>query len=65
MYKINGMGFPPNLTPTFSNKNAPDVQNFTMKSIFTDNAAVYYKPASLAPGGVGTTRNCRHKSKHT
>jgi hypothetical protein len=30
---------------------------------FTNNAAVYYKPGSLAPGGVGSVRNSRYKSK--
>jgi hypothetical protein len=30
---------------------------------FTNNAAVYYKPGSLAPGGVGCVRNSRHKAK--
>jgi hypothetical protein len=36
-----------------------------MKSIFSDNAAVYYKQGSLAPGGIGTVRNSRYKSKNT
>lgn len=37
----------------------------SMKSLFTDNSRVHYKPHSLAPGGVGTVRNSRHKSKFT
>ena len=60
-----GMGFPPNLTPTFSSTVAPRPIQFTMKSIFSDNSLVYYKPHSLASGGVGTTKNNRHKSKKT
>lgn len=36
-----------------------------MKSLYSDNSVVYYKSGSLAAGGVGTTRNSRHKSKHT
>jgi len=34
-------------------------------SLFTDNAKVYYKPHSLAPGGIGTVRNYRHKARKT
>jgi hypothetical protein len=37
----------------------------TMKPIFSDNARVYYKPGSLAAGGVGTVRNARFKGKQT
>jgi hypothetical protein len=28
-----------------------------MKPVFTDNSMVYYKPGSLAAGGIGTVRN--------
>jgi hypothetical protein len=31
---------------------------------FSDNSLVYYKPGSLASGGVNTVRNSRHKAKH-
>ena len=34
-------------------------------SLFTDNAKVYYKPHSLAPGGIGGVRNYRHKEQKT
>ena len=61
----HGLGFPPNLTPTFSPTVAPPGQRFMMKSIFSDNSLVYYKPHSLASGGVGTTANNRHKAKKT
>jgi hypothetical protein len=33
--------------------------------LFTDNAQVYYKKGSLAPGGVGTVRNVTRKEKRT
>lgn len=36
-----------------------------MRSLFTNNAQVYYKPHSLASGGVGGVKNCRIKSKKT
>ena len=38
---------------------------FSMRSLFTNNAQVYYKPNSLSSGGVGTTRNNRSKAKRT
>jgi hypothetical protein len=31
---------------------------------FSDNSKIFYKPGSLAPGGIGTVRNNRHKAKH-
>ena len=56
-------------SPIFGTKTGrfPVFSNFpmTMKPIFSDNSRVYYKPASLAPGGVGTVRNARMKSKNT
>ena len=33
--------------------------------LFSNNAAVYYKPHSLASGGVGTVRNSRAIGKKT
>jgi hypothetical protein len=33
--------------------------------LFTDNAAHYYKPGSLASGGVGTVRNISTKGRRT
>jgi hypothetical protein len=35
------------------------------KSLFTDNAQVYYKPGSLPSGGVGTVRNSTIKGRRT
>lgn len=40
-------------------------RSFSMTSLFTNNALVYYKSHSLASGGIGTVRNCRHKSRKT
>jgi hypothetical protein len=49
--------------------NGPPIQKknnfFSMRSAYTNNAQVFYKPHSLASGGVGGTRNCRIKSKKT
>ena len=43
--------------------------SYTKRSVivplFTDNSRVYYKPHSLAPGGVGTVRNMRVKANKT
>jgi hypothetical protein len=43
----------------------PKPKPFSMKSIFSNNAEVVYKPGTLAPGGVGTVKNSRMKSKKT
>jgi hypothetical protein len=40
-------------------------KKLTMGSLFTDNSMVYYKPHSLASGGIGGVRNYRKKSKKT
>lgn len=42
---------------------SPIVMN--MRSLFSNNAQVYYKPHSLAPGGVGGVKNFRIKSRKT
>jgi len=36
-----------------------------MKTVFSDNSRVHYKPGSLAAGGIGTVRNSRAKGKKT
>jgi hypothetical protein len=41
----------------------PPVPIYKRMSLFTDNAMVYYKPGSLAPGGVNTVRNSSIKAK--
>lgn len=44
---------------------APSATRIPIRSLFTNNAQVYYKPHSLASGGIGSVRNCRFKSKKT
>jgi len=36
-----------------------------MKSLFSNNAAVYYKLHTQSGGGVGTVKNARHIGKKT
>ena len=59
----NVQNVPPNFLSNNNQSNQPSLRN--MKSLFSDNSLVYYKPGSLASGGVGTTKNNRHKSKKT
>jgi len=60
----------PNVPPGFLNQNTPVANTITLgperfKSMFTDNAMVYYKPNSLASCGVGTVRNSTIKARKT
>ena len=49
----------------YQNQNQYQIQNQKIgKPLFSDNSLVYYKPHSLASGGIGTVKNARHKSKH-
>lgn len=41
------------------------VMSFSMRSLFSNNAQVYYKPHSLAPGGTAGVKNSRIKSRRT
>jgi len=43
--------------------NPPNLRMLT--PLFTNNAQVYYKPGSLAPGGVGSVRNSSIKARRT
>jgi len=43
----------------------PPVMSFSMTSLFSNNAQVYYKPHSLAPGGTSGVRNSRLKARRT
>ena len=43
--------------------NQPSLRMLT--PLFTNNAQVYYKPGSLAPGGVGSVRNSSTKARRT
>jgi hypothetical protein len=47
------------------NYTIPKVPRFMMKTLFTNNSQIFYKPGSLASGGVGTVKNNRFKSKYT
>ena len=52
------------LFPKFKQRTGPN-NFFSMSSVFSDNSQVYYKPHTLASGGVGTVKNHRRKWKHT
>lgn len=43
----------------------PPPPDYMGRSLYTDNAMVYYKPHSLSAGGIGTVKNSRHKSRKT
>ena len=44
----------------------PIFSRFSMRSLFTNNAQVFYKPHSLSTGGGGSgVRNSRHKQRRT
>jgi hypothetical protein len=45
--------------------NTPQVKWFTMKTLFSDNANVYYKNHSLSSGVIGTVRNSSAKLHKT
>jgi hypothetical protein len=57
-FKTYYFGGPPRTVPALPKSSS-------MKSIFADNSRVYYKPHTLASGGVGTVRNSHSKSKRT
>jgi hypothetical protein len=40
-------------------------RRIAMGSLYSNNAQVYYKPHTLAPGGIGGVRNYRLKSRKT
>jgi hypothetical protein len=63
----NNVGTTPNVPPGFlSESSQPVVRNWrSLSPLFSNNAAVYYKPGSLAPGGVGTVRNSYAKARKT
>jgi hypothetical protein len=51
------------LPPINVPSNQPNLRMLT--PLFTNNAQVYYKPGSLAPGGVGSVRNSSIKARKT
>jgi hypothetical protein len=67
-----GLGGKPNHTTPFTINLISYVPNpqpppfFSMRSLFTDNAQVYYKPHSLSTGSGGSgVRNSRKKQRKT
>lgn len=45
--------------------NPPQTYPWMMKSLFSDNSRVLYKPHSLSSGNVGTVRNSRRVARLT
>jgi hypothetical protein len=57
---------PPNfLDISINNNNNNGTSMRNMRSLFSDNSRVYYKPGSLASCGVGSVRNSAVKSRKT
>lgn len=55
----------PTPTPTLASA-APTTRMFSMRSLFTNNAQVYYKSHSLSTGSGGSgVKNSRHKKRKT
>lgn len=47
-------------------RTIPEVQpRFSMKTLFSDNSLILYKPGSLPSSGAGTVTNSRNKGKRT
>jgi hypothetical protein len=54
------------LVPNWIDGPIATLRNFSMRSLFTDNSLVYYKPGSLSTGGGGSgVKNSRHKQRKT
>jgi hypothetical protein len=54
---------PPNFLSSNNNNNQTSLANIT--PLFTNNSLVFYKPGSLAAGGVGSVRNSSTKARRT
>lgn len=54
-----------NPVPFRISNTLPQTSPFSMKSLFSNNAQVCYKPHSLSYGGIGSMRNSRVKSRKT
>ena len=54
-------------TPGIMNfvRRLPTIQTSYMRSVFSNNAQVYYKEHSLQSSGAGTVSNSRAKSRRT
>jgi hypothetical protein len=60
----NNVSTTPNVPPNFGNTNNQQMANIqAIKSIFSDNSRVYYKPGTLSSCGVGSVRNSSVKSR--
>jgi hypothetical protein len=63
----DNVGTTPNVPPGFLTDTTPQPQPIrnwrSLASLYSNNAAVYYKPGSLAAGGVGTVCNSSVKSR--
>lgn len=58
----NVQNVPPNFLSNNDNPSSqPNIKN--LKSLYTNNSLVFYKPGSLAAGGVGSVRNSSIKSR--
>ena len=55
----------PELYHSFPFKKRTPSNILTMHSLFSNNSVVYYKPGSLASGGVGSVVNSTAKSRKT
>jgi hypothetical protein len=53
------------ITTTLTINNPPFRPRMSMGSLYTNNAQVFYKPHTLPPGGIGSVRNYRLKSRKT
>lgn len=67
MTSINSNGYIQfwNPVPAITSKTLPKHRPFMMKSLFSDNSLVCYKPGSLSMGTGGTVRNLSVKSRRT
>jgi hypothetical protein len=48
-----------------TNPTITKTPRISMGSLYSNNAQVFYKPHTLAPGGIGGVRNYRLKSRKT
>lgn len=67
MPSINSNGYIQfwNPVPAITSKTLPKTRPFMMKSLFSNNSLVCYKPGSLSMGTGGTVRNLSTKSRRT
>ena len=63
----NSVSTTPNVPPNFLSSNNNNNQSSLkyLTPLFTNNSLVFYKPGSLAAGGVGSVRNSYAKARRT